>query len=322
MTAVSTFLATRKMDPALIERIERSVAGRRRIRQKRETRRIKTTILRLAIVVAITALATSVLLARRRYRQEVASVRAAVLQSVQAQNAAFSSEDRAFMARVEPWLERLAAAYEGDVTSAEIRSSKDLDAMLARPSVYVRGPTSGFASSVAIAETAAVSTRDALLLCLLDPPPFRLEKDVVAKVRAVYGSGAFSEHARPLHEAADGVRRLLLPWEERLQNANELRDLERIQVDLSKVHVEDAKRAVRAELLIAAMDEPALGPADLDGEKVHDVRVEIVDLRAGKVRLRARKRVDPNWLSASTRTTFAAAADGCALAFDIRGVVH
>jgi hypothetical protein len=75
-------------------------------------------------------------------------------------------------------------------------------------------------------------------------------------------------------------------------------------------------------LLIAAMDEPAAGPADLDGERAHDVRVQIVDLRAGKVLLRARKHVDPAWLTASTRSTYAAGVDGCALAYDIRSVVH
>lgn len=312
------------MDPALIERIERSVAGRGRTRERRETPRIKTTILRLAVAAAIAAVAISVLLARRRYRQEVARARAELLETVQGRNAALSGDDRAFMARVEPWLQGLGASYEGDVTSAELRSPKELDSLLARPSVYVRGPVSAFASSAAIAETAAASTRDALLLCLLDPPASRTEKTVVAKVRAVYGSGAFSsEHARRLHDAADGVRRILSPWEERLQTARELRDLERIKIDLSKVHVEEAKRAVRAELLIAAMDEPGPpGPADLDGEKVHDVRVAIVDLRAGKIVLRARKHVDPNWLSASTRSTFAAATDGCALAYDIRSAVH
>jgi hypothetical protein len=320
---VSTFLATSKMEPALIERIERSVAGRGRTRKKREPRRIKATLLRLAIAVAITAVATSVLLARYRYRQEVARSRARLRETVAAQSAALSADDRGFMTRVEPWLRGLGAAYEGDVTSPEVHSSKDLDAILARPSVYVRGPVSAFASSAAIADTAAASTRDALLLCLLDPPASRTEKTVVAKVRAVYASGAFSEHARRLHEAADGVRRILSPWEERLQTAHELRDLERIQIDLSKVHVEETKRAVRAELLIAAMDEPGPpGPADLDGEKAHDVRLAIVDLRAGRVVLRARRHVDPDWLTASTRSTFAAATDGCALAFDIRSAVH
>jgi hypothetical protein len=67
------------------------------------------------------------------------------------------------------------------------------------------------------------------------------------------------------------------------------------------------------------MDEPdEAGPADLDGERPHQVRVALIDLRAGKIVLRTRKRVDPNWLAATTRSNFASAVDGCALALDIR----
>jgi DNA mismatch repair protein MutS2 len=53
----------------------------------------------------------------------------------------------------------------------------------------------------------------------------------------------------------------------------------------------------------------------------HQVRVAVVDLRAQRVLLRARKRVDPNWLAESTRSTFATAVDGCALAFDVRAAL-
>jgi hypothetical protein len=38
--------------------------------------------------------------------------------------------------------------------------------------------------------------------------------------------------------------------------------------------------------------------------------------------LRTRKRVDPNWLAATTRSNFASAVDGCALALDIRSAVR
>jgi hypothetical protein len=133
---------------------------------------------------------------------------------------------------------------------------------------------------------------------------------------------ALLEHARRLHDAEDGLRQLLAPWEERVDNARELRDLERIQAELAKVPVAETKRAAEAELLIAAMDESdEAGPADLDGERAHQVRVTIVDIRAAKVLLRLRKHVDPNWLATTTRSNFASAVDGCALALDVRADV-
>jgi len=309
------------MDPALIARIERSIgAGARSARGQRVTAHLRTSLFRLAIAAIVTALAATALLARRRYQQEVSRARAALLDTVRANGAQMTSDERRFMSRVEPWLSGLAASYEGDVLVDELRLSKALDAALARPSVYVRGPVSAFASAAAIAEAASASTRDSFLLCMLDPPASRVEKIVVSKVRAAYaGGGNTGEHAYRLHDAEGGMRQLLAPWEERVQSARELRDLDRIKAELAKVPVAETKRAIRAELLIAAMDEPdEAGPADLDGERPHHVRVTIVDLSAPKVLLRARKRVDPNWLAVTTRSTLASAVDGCALALDVR----
>jgi hypothetical protein len=317
---VATFLATRKMDPALVARIERSVgAGARRAKSKRMSSRTRTLLLRLAVAAVITALGTTALVARRRYRQEVSRARAALLDTVNTQNASITTDERNFMRRVEPWLLGLAASYEGDVVADELRPAKALDALLARPSAYVRGPVAAFGTSAAIADTASASTRDSFLLCLLDPPASRAEKIVLAKVRAVYGGANIGEQARRLHDAAFGLKQLLFPWEERVQRAGELRDLDRLKGELDKVPVAETKRAAQSDLLIAAMDEPdEPGPADLDGERAHQVRVAIVDLRAGMLLLRARKRVDPNWLAAATRSKYASAVDGCALAFDVR----
>jgi hypothetical protein len=271
----------------------------------------------------VTALASTVLLARRRYQQEVGHARALLRETVSAQQASVTTEERTFTARVEPWLIGLGVSYEGDFVANELRPAKALDAALARPSVYVRGPVGAFATSAAIGETASASMRDAFLLCLLDPPAVRAEKIVLSKVRAAYnGEAKAGEHARRLHEAQAGLRQLLAPWNARIENARELRDLDRIKADLAQVPVAETKRAARAELLIAAMDEAdEPGPADLDGERAHHVRVAVIDLGADRVLLRARKRVDPNWLAASTRSTLASAVDGCTLAFDVRAAV-
>jgi hypothetical protein len=143
-------------------------------------------------------------------------------------------------------------------------------------------------------------------------------------VRAAYGGGVnVAEHVRRLHDAEWGLRQILTPWEERICNAPELRDLQHLKAELAEVPIQETKRALRAELLIAALDEPdEAGPADLDGERPHQVRVALIDLRAGKIVLRTRQRVDPNWLAAATRSNFASAVDGCALALDIRSGIR
>ena len=312
------------MDPALVARIERSVGGRPRpARIKRSTARLRASLLRLTIAVAVTTVVTTSLLARHRYHQEMARSRALLFDTAAAQVAALTPDDRTFMPRVEAWITGLAAPYDGDIVADELRAPKGIDAMLARPSLYVRGPVAGFGSPSAIADAASASTRDALLICLLDPPASRAEKVVLSKVRTVYSGGAnVASHVRRLHDAEAGLKQMLAPWEDRIRSASEQRDLERLRADLSKVPVEETKHAVHAELLIAAMDEPdEAGPADLDGERPHHVRIEVVDLRAAKIMLRMRKRVDPNWLAATTRSTFASAVDGCALALDVRAAV-
>jgi hypothetical protein len=313
------------MDPALIARIERSVGSRPRAARATpsKTRRY-TSLLRLAIAVAVTALATTAVLARRRYHQEMARARASLLDTVHAQEAALSPEERTFMSRVEPWITGLAGPYDGDIVADELRVLKGLDSVLARPSLYVRGPVAAFGNSNAIADTASASTRDSLVLCMIDPPASRAEKAVLSKVRAAYGGGAnVAEHVHRLHDAESGLKQILAPWEERIRNAPELRDIDHVKTDLAKVPVFETKRALRAVLLIAAMDEPdEAGPADLDGERPHQVRVALIDLRVGKMLLRTRKRVDPNWLAATTRSNFASAVDGCALALDIRSAVR
>jgi len=321
---VGTFLATRKMDPALVRRIERSVgAGALPARAKRVTAHLRTSLLRFSIAIGVTALASTAFLSRRRYQHEVSRARAALLDAVHANSALVTAEERSFMTRVEPWLRGLAASYEGDVIADELRPLKALDAALARSSVYVRGPVSAFGRSTTIAEAASASTRDSFLLCLLDPPASRGEKVVLSKVRAVYKGGAnTSEHARRLHEAAAGLRQILSPWEERVESARELRELDHLQGELAKIPVAETKRAAQAELLIAAMDEPdEAGPADLDGERAHQVRVAVIDLRGSQVLVRVRQRVDPSWLATTTRSNFASVIDGCALALDVRALV-
>jgi hypothetical protein len=213
---------------------------------------------------------------------------------------------------------------ETSLVSEELRAPTALESILARPSVYVRGPVEGF-QPAAIAETASSSTRDPFLMCLLDPPASRTESSVMGKVRATFAGDAGllqrTAQARRLHDIVFGARQIALPWSDRVRAAEDTTELGRIGKEFANVGVEAAKRAASAQLLVVAVDEPdEPGPTEFDGERPHQVRVGLVDVERGKILLRLRKHVDPTWLSQGARLSYARAADSCALALDVRAL--
>lgn len=323
---MGTFLTTSKMHPALAARIEASVRGRRRRAPGASLAPGLVSAARLAVVAIVVAGILAVVLGQRRDRRALETARAGLLEAVRRQSASLTPADQGFVARVESLLVRSAGPYEGDLVADELRSPAGFAAVLARPSVYVRGPLPAFATAAGIAEAAAGSTRDPLLLCLLDPPPSRAEKVLLGKVRAAYGAVPEPGAARVgrLHDAQLGLPFLLPAWEDRVRGAEDADTLARLARDLERAPVERARRVVRASQLVFAMDEPGTGggPTELDGERAHDVRIGIVEMPSERILLRARKRVDPSWISLARRPEYAGALDGCALALDLREGLH
>jgi hypothetical protein len=317
---VGTFLTTRKMGAALAARIEHSVSGSRAgSGPQRIAAHTRKLLFRLGCAFAAAALTVGAVALRVRHLRAIESARATLIQVVRTESAALSKEDRAFMSRVQPWLTRLAGSYEGDLVADELRSPASLEATLARRSVYVRGPLAAFSDPARLPEVAAASTVDALVRCMFDPPSTRTEHAVLSKARAPDWPSKLAAPPGRLHDATTALQLVALPWEPRIRAAGALRDLERLKGELDRLTIASARRPTRAELLFAAMDEPGYaGPADLDGERAHAVRVTLTDLRAGHVLMRLRKYVDPAWLSDATRATSAGAADACALAYDMR----
>jgi hypothetical protein len=322
---MATLLTNSKMPPALAARIEASVAGRRGqpLPTRRVTPRLKS-LVRAGVVVAVAALVTSVVVSRRRERDAFERDRASLVAAVAKESASLTDADRHVVERVEGILLRLGGAYEWDVVSAEARAPGAIGALLARPAMYVRGPLEDFGSAAGVRRAAGASLKDALVVCLVDPPAARTEKALLPKVRAAYGSVATVEqrtaNVRRLHEAETGMPLLAAPWLARVQAAKEPSELTALRTELERAPVARAKQAARAEVLLVAVDEPGAqgGLTELDGERAHDVRVALVDLATEKVLLRVRRHVDPSPWSQSARTDFASGLDACALAFDVR----
>ena len=166
-----SFLTTSKMDPALAARIEESVRGKGKSQLPR-------LIARVLVVVLLVSAAVSFGRARARDRALVGEARAALLASMKGRSV--SDHGRKIVDRVESavmgW-----SRVDGEVVSAR---GPALDALLKSPAIWLRGPIALFPSPRRLAEG---SQKDALLVCLLDPPAARTEKDLYDRMRLAYG---------------------------------------------------------------------------------------------------------------------------------------
>jgi hypothetical protein len=317
-----TLLVSSKMNPALAARVEASVSGQK----KTPTGRMSPSVVRRLVawgrVVLVVALALAIysgVTAYQRTKRELEQKRADLLARVTAAQSDVTAKDRGAVDRATAHVNRLAGPYEGDVAAPA-----GLAAELTRPAVYVRGAIDTLRTREALPSTAAVSSKDALLFCLVEPPAKRSEAAVFEKVRFVRAGGAPFEdrtaNVRRLDDAIIGLPFLSATFATRVRDAEDVAELAKLKKDFERFPLDRAKRALRAEILIAAIDEPGdhEAPTELDGERPHDVRVAIVELESGRVLLRAKRHVDPSWVEEKQRPVYANAADSCALGFDLR----
>lgn len=310
---MATFLTNRKMSPALRARIETSVSGRK---STGPSPAFVRALARFGIVLAVVATIVWLSLKKREGGQLLERERMSLLDLLHASTASVTEADRQALARDETFI-RSAAAYEGDEIADELRAPNALKAVLARPLVYVRGPIDAFANSAAMERAVSASVNDAFLTCLVDPPRSGTESHVAAQVRAAAKANLGQVHR--LADAYRGLKVLAPSWEQRVRAAKDLREVTKLRTELEHAPLDLARLALRATILVIVLDEPGEpnSIAEFDGERPHDVRVEIVDLLTPKVLLRMRKHVDPSAWSATARVDYASGLDGCALAFEL-----
>jgi hypothetical protein len=327
---VSTFLVTSKMDPALAARIEAAVTGERRVRSAAKSgpgarsRRL-VALARFSFVALLGVAIVMTFVFRRRQADDTARARAALLARVRAEGAPLEEEHRRVVPSAQALVAREAGGYDADLVSDPLRAPDGIKAALARPTVYLRGPLPSIAE-LPIAESTAGSHVDALVACLVDPPPARTEKAMLDRVRASYGTAGAGKapQVRRLHDAVVGLPLLERPFERRVETAADLPALDRLRAELDRGNVARAREAARAELILLALDEPGdpRTPAELDGERPHDVRVVLVERATGQTLLRVRRHVDPSFVSSSRRASLARGFDSCALALDVLAAAH
>ncbi len=312
-----TLLTNPKMDPALAARIEASLE-RRAGHTGREVYRPKWIALaRVLSVVAIAFTVVQVYRTQKAARDRFEARRNALLDG--AGKLQLSPSERETLPRAESAVKRLAASYEGDLVSPALA----LDAVLAKPMVYVSGLCNDFAGDRPVAIGASESTKDAFLYCLFAPPTARDEKALHAKIlewRALPGLDERTPNVSLLRDAERGVPFLLPAWTEQVKQARSGIELGQLEGAFGKSPVEKAKRAASARYLLAALDE-GIGAAAFDGDREHDTRVLLFDLALDKPILRLRKHVDPSFIPAARRMKYSVEMDQCAIAFDVRASV-
>ncbi|HEY6078474.1 MAG TPA: hypothetical protein VIW29_06715 [Polyangiaceae bacterium] len=315
-----TLLVTKNMSPALAARVQAAVSGRRGSQDSR--RNPLAGALRVVTFVLLLAAAAGVVQVRRQRAAELEAARASLLTKMRSAAAQLSRADLELKGRAESAVALHAVPlYPGDLLADELRSERGLHDALSRPTLYIRGPLDGLANAARLAELAASSFKDALVACLLDAPDARTEQALRRKASAkAEPATAQVERLAPLLQALPLLGRA---WQQRVESAATLEALSQLQKLYEVAPIPAALRAAKARQILIVMDEAGAigGPTELDGERAHPVRLVLVDLTSGEVRLRFRRNVDPSWLSDNARAQNASGIDSCTLAFDLHQAI-
>jgi hypothetical protein len=319
-----TWLVTDRMHPALAARVARQVRAKGRVLQRSELRqRRSATFGKLVPLFAMLAVGALFVAARIHDGSRFAARKAESRQALAGAREAVSSIDPARVEAARNAITRLARRGSApDVVDESLRAPGALDDFLSRPGLYVRGMRPAMEEASALADEAAYSMKDGLLLCLFEPPRSVAESDLLPHIRSRYLEGALVDEATgPIRrlvdlERAHGLRSPLL--DQGIDRARTRAELDRLDLSVRKVDVEAGLRAARAEVVVVALDEPpGLRPTDDDGSP-HEVRVSLIDLEADRELVTLTRRVGELPMRSSTRARYGVLLDACALAVEVR----
>lgn len=318
-----SFLTTSRMHPALKRRIEASVRGKTRGQGPRSGPST-TAALRALAVVVVGAVVWTVAQEVRNRSAQLEAARGALERRVERLHTSLGPKERQLWERVHPWLEAGAREAGADFVAPDLLEARSYQAWLERPALYVRGKVESFAEPSAARQAALESFPDAFAWCLLQPPPSRDEREIATHVGAVKSRALRGDPPlgalRPLQDALVALHYSMPDWLTSVRASERLDRVQQLERDWEQAKVEDKRAALAAELLIYLLDEPKKpgSVVELDGASEHWVRVGVVDLGSNRPLLRARRHLDPSWISETRRVRIASALDGCRLAFDLR----
>jgi hypothetical protein len=323
---MSSFLVTPKMSPELAARVEASVRGKHRHGARRlfVPRFSMAALLPVAAVLVVVGLT---MVNRWVTHRALERDRSDLLERLANERASLPAGAATFLPSAQAWVARMAGAYEGDWVSLELRKTGALQAQWSRPALYLRADQSKLAKTDQLMEAASASVKDAVLLCISDPPDSRAAKAVLQKIRGA-NFAAVLPSVRRFHDAEAGLALLQPWWETKVRAADDLKALQSLRRELMRAPLEDGRHAANAELLVIVVDEaPDVEPNAEQGdprrmeEHPHTIRVGMVDLRAQSMLLRLRRNIDPSTYAPSMLAAHARAITGCLVAMEVRDAV-
>jgi hypothetical protein len=323
---MASFLVTPGMPPALAKRVMASVRGKSRAGAPRIARpRIS-----MAAMIPISALLTVaglMLFSHWMSSRELGQARGELLEKIAIQRASLPADYASFLPMTETWVARIAGNYEGDLIADELRKEGALHAQLLRPALFVRDTQPRLARADQLMDASAGSVKDAVLLCLGDPPDSRAEKAVTQKIKGANFAAVFPSMHR-FYDAEAGLSLLGPSWEAAVRAAPDVKVVHNLNSVWMRAPLDDGRKAASAELLLVVVDElpemePKADPSDgrRPEERPHAMRLALVDLRAQSVLLRLRRTQDSSSYPPAVRFSLARAITGCLMAMDVRDAV-
>lgn len=256
----------------------------------------------------------------RQSRVEFHREKAQVLKRLELETQVLNDELRRKTVFIDELLEQAQAQYPGDVIDPLARDATKLGELLERPLVYVRGAIREFQTKRERRSTFPEGGPDALIRCLIEPPPSIAESDLLRHLGHVYQPATFRGrfvNMEPAYRAFDFIDS---DFKTQLESTQAMRNLTALSRKLDAAKLGDAAFTAKAELLVYVLDEPKVkgAPSDLDGEAEHDLRFFIVELSKQKTLVRIRRRVDPEWISEKSRIAYSRELNSCRLAWELR----
>jgi len=315
-----SFLLNERMNPELKRRVRLSLKSDLRERAGGQSARQGHWAVRAMMVLGVIGLASFLTVTYRQSRAELARERAQLLSAYQRQAAVFDAAFRARTEKVERLLAHAHEPYVGDWIDPGIRQAGALDALLAQPLSYVRGPIRGFLSDAERRQTSKEAGPEALIRCLVDPPASIKESELLRHLGRIYQPKRFVGRFYDFENARGAFAFLDSGFEDEVRHADRMKQLLAQSRELREQKLGQAAEARQVRLFVSVFDEPKDrgAAADFDGEAVHYLRLSVLDLDTPRVWLRVRRQVDPQWISEKSRLAYSRELDSCRLAYELR----
>lgn len=316
-----TLLTTPRMSPELRARILESLHTDARSRAGGQSQVQGARLIRILIVLGVLCLGIALFVTFKKSRAEFARAHAAFLTRYERETAVFDGEYKKRLSLIDALLRDVPEKYPGDFVDPSLRSSaSELDKLLGEPFVYVRGPLLGFRRQAERRSTWKDGGPGAFIRCYLLPPGDIKESTLLRHLGKVYEPSAFRGRFVNVDNAFRALSFVDSDFEERLRKSTLMRDLTGLEASLDTAHLEGGASFERVRYFVYVLDEPKSQgvPSDFDGEAEHFLRVEVFDLEKNQPLYRARRRVDPDWISEKSRLSYSRQLDSCRLAFELR----